>query len=148
MKTVEATPDLVPGLLDRMGPEMVEAAQRYVPRNLADQITDNIARSTLSWCGLDGEGVVNMGGVIPCADGTGYVWQCAVPDAMKANKRAYLLQGRDMMRRGLAQFARLQTIVRAEYTAALRHCERHGWKIGEPMKTADGLTVCVCERTR
>lgn len=147
MRTVDAVPEFVPALLERMDPAELALLSKLTTGRGADCLIGNIRNSTLTWCGLDDDGVVTMGGVMPVAAGqTGYFWQVVTP-ALVHHKRDYILQGRMMVARALAQFERLTTNIRADYTAALRHTKRFGFKVSEPRLLA-GAMICVCERTR
>jgi hypothetical protein len=141
MRTVVATPELVPFLLARMG----EARVVRIPDAEAG-IVRNIAQSTLAWCGLDDDGVVTMCGVLPTDDpATGYVWQFITDVA--SHKRAYLEQNRALIALMQEKYGRLISIIEAEYPAALRHVRHLGFTVSAPRDYA-GTPACLCERTR
>jgi hypothetical protein len=141
MRTVTATPGLVPFLLARMGPARVAR----IPDALG-AITRNIERSTLAWCGLDDDGVVTMIGVLPTEQaGTGYVWQL-VTDVVR-HKRAYLSQNRALIPLMQARYPRLISVIEADYGAALRHARHLGFTVSAPRDYA-GIAACLCERVR
>lgn len=146
MRTVAATPDLVPFLLARMGPARVATVQRSCGGQAEPAIVANIASSTLTWCGLDDDGVVTMGGIqpIPQSD-SGYLWQY-VTDVAR-HKRAYVQQQRAILLAGLDQYQQLVTIIEADYRAALRHMRRLGFAISMPVDF-NGHLGCLCERSR
>ena len=146
MKTIPAIPGLVPFLLTRMGIERTAALRAQTADNAEGAIVQNIAISTYTWCGLDDDGVVNMGGVIPMPGASGYVWQF-ITDGIRTNKRGYLEQGRENMKIMLMQYPRLTTIIEADYTAALRHVQRNGWQVGDPQEFG-GRSAYQCEVTR
>ena len=158
MLTVAATPALVPFLMERIAPAERAALEAITGGRGAEQLALNIEASTLTWCGIDRDGVVTMGGVFPLgpaqrdpedlrgsegiARGTGYVWQVATP-ALALHKRAYVRQGRAMRTAALAQYQRLTTNIEASYLAALRHVVRLGFDVEAP-ETMGGTRVCRC----
>lgn len=147
MITVDARPEHVPCFMARMDPAeraQLEAMTTGFGRELLER---NVRRSVLTWCGLDADGPVTLGGVIPTPEaGTGYLWQVITP-AVARNKRAYLRQGRDMQAAALARYPRLVTTISAGYAGALRHARRQGWTIGGP-EDMGGTMARRCERTR
>lgn len=146
MRTVPATADLVPFLLARMGDVRVAALQRSCEGRAVALIANIIAMSTVTWCGLDDDGVVTMGGVHPTQEpGTGYVWQYVA--GVENNRRAYVLQGRAMLAKALGHYERLVSIIEPDYPAALRHIRRLGFTVSEPQDFS-GKLGCVCERGR
>lgn len=146
MIVVEATPDLVPALLERMGPERVEALEQRAGRSARGAIVANIARSPVTWAAKDDDGVFAMGGVLPHGPG-GYVWQFVVTEGVRANPRGYLAMARTKMSEALRHFSSLTTVIEADYKAALRHWVRNGGTIGEP-RVISGVLAHVCERVR
>lgn len=147
MRTVDATPDLIPFLLERMGPVRAAALQRISGGRAEAGIVANIAASRYTWCGLDDAGVVNMGGIlaIPGQPHDGYLWQFVT--AVADHKRAYVLQQRAILVAGLARHRRLVTIIEPEYSAALRHMRRLGFVVAPP-RDFNGHLGCLCERTK
>lgn len=145
MRTVAATPDLIPFLLDRMGPTRAAAVQVLADGRAETAIAANIAASTVTWCGLDDDGVVTMGGILPTPAGAGYIWQY-VADVAR-HKRAYVLQSRAVVALGLTQYDRLLSIIEPDYQAALRHIRRLGFTVSPPLDF-NGRPGCLCERTR
>lgn len=124
MITVEASPHLIPALLARMAAQDRAAVCAY---GGADMLAANIARSVITWCGIDAAGPVTLGGIEPFGAGdTGYLWQLITP-AVRCHKRAYLHQSRWAMQRGLARFDNLIAIIEADSPAAQRHMRRLGW---------------------
>lgn len=120
MKTVAATAELVPFLLERMP---LERRARFD----AAAIANDIAASNVTFCGLDDDGVVSMGGVMPThIPGVGCAWQIITD--VRAHKRAYLLQGREVLARFHALYPCLVVCIGADETAARRHAERFGWQ--------------------
>lgn len=146
MRTVPATAEHVPFLLERMGPARV-ALVATVLDGPARGIERLIDASTLTWCGIDAAGVVTMGGVFPYADepGTGYAWQF-ITDAVRHHKRAYLDQGRAMHGLALRQYNRLTALIETDATAALRHAQRNGWVLGG-VEFAAGYALRRCFRS-
>lgn len=146
LRTVSATPELVPFLLARMGPLRVDALQRLCDGRAEIGIAHNINASTLTWCGLDDQGVVTMGGILPMPmPGSGYVWQYIA--GVTLHKRAYIEQGRTMLARGLDQYERLVSVIEPDYPAALRHIRRLGFVVSPPQEF-NGHAGCLCERSR
>jgi hypothetical protein len=146
MQTVRATAELVPMLLDRMGPERVAWLQRATAGQAEAAIIANIESSLLTWCGIGRAGVVTMGGVMPTDDPeTGYLWQFVADIA--SHKRDYIEQHRAVLALLLARFPRLVTIIEADYPAALRHLRRLGFGVG-PVRDVRGVPACFCERVR
>lgn len=166
MLTVAATPDLVPFLLLRMTPEERAKLERVTHGQGEAQLRQNVERSNaVSWAGIDAGGVVNLGGVFPIANlsgfdairegptanggavSVGYVWQVITP-AVALHKRAYIRQGRAMQAAALAHFERLTTIISADYGAALRHIGRLGFDVQPPVQLgADRACRCDCVRS-
>jgi len=144
VRTVPATPDLIPFLLARMGPARAAALQALAGGHAEAAIAGNIAASTVTWCGLDADGVVTMGGILPWP-GAGYIWQYVTDVA--AHKRDYVLQSRAVVAQGLTQYPRLVSIIEPSYPAALRHIRRLGFTVFPPVDF-NGHPGCVCERTR
>ncbi len=142
MKTVPALPQHVDGLLYRMPREQRDRLLKLHGARVANVIRDNIRKSDPTWCGLDDDGVVNLGGVLP----DGYAWQFITP-AVRAHKRDYVTQSRAMMAEALRRHARVVTVIEAEYPAALRHARRSGFQVG-PVQDVNGIPACICERTR
>ncbi len=165
MLTVAAAPALVPFLLERMAPEQRAKLEAVTGGQGAAQLGRCIEASTLTWCGIDRDGVVTMGGVLrqvrrtrtvaprlasgvepkgsPVFDATGgYAWQVATP-ALALHKRAYIRQGRAWVAGGLAQHGRLTTIIEASLGAALRHAARLGFDVGAP-EDMGGTRACRC----
>jgi hypothetical protein len=147
VRTVPATPDLIPFLLARMGQARAAAIREYCGGDPVAAITGNIDASFPTWCGLDDAGVVTMGGVMPIAavPGSGYVWQYVADVA--GHKRAYVLQSRAMLALALVQYDRLISIIEPSYPAALRHIRRLGFTVFPPVDF-NGHPGCLCERTR
>jgi hypothetical protein len=148
VRTVPATPDLIPFLLARMGPARAAAQQKIYGGRAEAEIAATIAASTMTWCGLDDIGVVTMGGVMPVADlpDTGFVWQY-LTELGPHNRRPYVAQGRTMLALALQQYGRLTSLIEPDYPAALRHIRRLGFNVSPPL-TINGAITCLCERTR
>ena len=90
---------MVPFLLARVGPERAALINAECGGDALSAISAGIRNSALTWCGVDDEGVVTLGGVMPMAEtGAGYVWQY-VADVAR-NKRGYLEQGYAMTETG------------------------------------------------
>jgi hypothetical protein len=139
MITVPATPDLVTSLLAQLPP----------PRRgkfSAAGITDDIAKSDITYCGIDAAAaVVTMGGVMPTGQpGIGYVWQIITDVA--AHKRDYLRQGRTMIGRFHTLYPQLLVCIEAENTAARRHARRLGWTDLAPI-SHHGVLARIYQRT-
>jgi len=100
--------------------------------------------SVLTWCGLDDAGPVTIGGVIPQANGSGYVWQVAAP-VLASHKRAYLLQGRALLAEARGRFRMLATHIRVGFHAALRHARRMGFVAVREFDLV-GARMCRLER--
>lgn len=146
MRTVPAMVELVPAFLARMDAEE-RADLTALTGDPVAALARLIAASPVTWCGLDAEGPVDVGGVKPVdAAGTGYFWQVISPAAL-ADKRAYLEQGRAVQRMTDAAFARVVSLIDASYPAALRHARRFGFTVHPPRHMA-GRMACLCERTR
>lgn len=146
MMTTAATPALVPFLMRRMTPEERARLERVTGGRGEAQLAENVHHSTVSWCGIDAGGVVNMGGVFPLNSATGYVWQVITP-AVALHKRAYIRQGRAMLSAALGQYEHLTTLIAADYGAALRHITRLGFDVAAPeVIGADRACRCDCER--
>jgi hypothetical protein len=119
LRTVAATPDLIPFLLAGM------TAERRAKFD-ADGIAQDIAASDITYCGLGDEGVVTMGGVMPThMPGVGYTWQIITD--VRRHKRAYLLQGREVLARFHALYPVLVVCIGPDEIAARRHAKRFGW---------------------
>lgn len=142
--TVDATAAHVPPIMARMEPK--RRAQLLAMPGGADLLCVSIGLSSMTWCGVDDDGPVTLGGVVTTTDGSGYLWQIITP-AIALHKRAYLLQGRAVMDQALRAYARLVTIIEADYAAALRHVRRLGWHVEAPMDM-NGMMTCRCRRMR
>ena len=143
MMTVAATHAHIGPLLARMDPAdvlMVNARSRF---GAVAELAQSIAASVVTWCGIDGTGPVIMGGIIP-AGTTGVVWQGATP-ALRLHGRAYIQQGRDIIRQAAGQFERLSIRIRASFHAALRHVRRLGFVL-VTMLDVDGVAMHHLER--
>ena len=144
MRTVAALPSHVAPLLAALSPDDRALLDRLAGDSAA-LLLRHIGDSDVTWCGLDGaDGVVTLGGVIPKDDSTGYIWQLATP-AIARHKRDYIVQSRALMDRAPPLYRRLTTVIRADYTAALRHMRRLGFAI-LPSSDVAGLPVRRCER--
>ena len=142
--TVDATAAHVAPIMARMEPK--RRAQLLAMPGGADLLCVSIGLSSMTWCGVDAAGPVTLGGVVTTTDGSGYLWQIITP-AIALHKRAYLLQGRAVMNQALRAYARLVTIIEADYAAALRHVRRLGWHVEAPMDM-NGMMACRCRRMR
>ena len=142
MRTVHATPELVPFLLARMGEDRV-ARMRQIGLTPETDIPKEIAASTMTWCGIEADGgVVNMGGIVPIGDGVGYLWQY-ITNGVQRNKRAYIEQGHAIREKAFKQFNRVETLIEVEYRAALRHAARCGLTPGQ-VEDFKGFPVHRC----
>lgn len=145
--TVEARPDHVSSLLARMGDDQRARFLKMHGPHVEHQIGLNIARSLMTWCGVDDVGVVTLGGVYSIEPvGTGFVWQFITP-AVRLHKRAYIEQGRRSVRSALKLFTRIVSPIEAEYHAAVRHARRLGMTV-DHVKTIAGVPVCFCVKAR
>ena len=143
MMTVAATHAHIGPLLARMDPAdvlMVNARSQF---GAVAELAQKIAASVMTWCGIDGTGPVIMGGIIP-AGATGMVWQGATP-ALRLHGRAYIQQGRDIIRQATGRFERLAIRIRASFHAALRHIRRLGFVLVTPLHV-DGIAMHHLER--
>ena len=144
MMTVPAHSSHILPLLARLGAAEVALVNARSNIGAVTEIAGNLQASGMTWCGLDADGPVTLGGVIPMQDGSGMVWQVAAP-ALHLHKRAYIQQGRDMLRRALLRHGRLVMLIRASYAAALRHAARLGFvETGRTMLV--GVPMSRCER--
>jgi hypothetical protein len=115
---------------------------------VASQIRANIKASVVTWCGLDDEGVVNLGGAIPAPEpDLGCIWQFVTPDIAK-HKRDYIRQGRELTPRLFAHFARLGTVIEAEYGAAIKHAKRMGAAIYPLPQDIKGFPAVYCQAVK
>lgn len=148
MRVVPATPSLVPFLLERMGPERVAALAERVGGDPELAILANLPSSTITWAGIDPGGVVVLGGIskVEGQHSTGYVWQF-LTDAVRQNKRDYLILSRNIVRMGHQRYERLLVAIEDDYKAAMRHIERMGGQI-RMTEAMHGHLVHYYERTR
>ena len=144
MMTIPATYAHIAPMVARLDPE--RRAQLLAMTGGVGILYDNIRLSSMTWCGVDGDGPVTLGGVVPATGGDGYLWQIITP-AIALHKRAYLLQGRAVISRALLAYVRLVTVIEADYTAALRHVRRLGWQVGSAIDMG-GTMACRCWRMR
>lgn len=136
---------MVPFLLARMSDTERTRLETITGDRGAERIASNINGSTLTWAGLDRDGIVVVGGLLPMHDDGAYIWQIATP-AIQHNKRGYLTMSRALMPLGLALYGHLFTNVAADYAAALRHMRRCGFVVAAPVEM-EGTLVCQCRRT-
>lgn len=123
--TVPATSAHVVPLLARMPTADVLLVNARSECGAVAEIASSIGASVHTWCGVDDDGPVTLGGVIPVGS-TGYIWHVAAP-ALRLHMRAYIQQGRDVIGAMTGRFARLVIDVRASYPAARRHVRRLGF---------------------
>ena len=140
-----ARPEHAALLLASLPPERRRRIQLRSNGSALEALVADIAASDLSYCGIvrgarlpddvrgarlpddDGDHVVTLGGVMPTGQPEcGYVWQ--VISDVRAHKRAYLLQGREMQARFHRLYRWLVIAVEPENAAALRHLRRLGWR--------------------
>ncbi len=138
-------------IVTRATPDMLEGLPVLLPideRKWFDAAVLNraLAQSEITWVGLTIQGVVMLGGICRADADTGRVWQVGTR-LIAEHKRDYLRESLVLMGKGLSLFPRLITVVRADYTAALRHCRRNGWIISAPQDFG-GTRACLCERGR
>lgn len=145
--TTDALPCHASALLARMGEGQRSRLHEMHGDDPAALIADNIARSLMTWCGLDDAGVVSLGGVYPIEPaGTGYVWQFITP-SVGLHKRAYIEQGRAMVRRAMTLFNCIVAPIEADYRAALRHARRLGLHVFHE-QTVMGVPARFCMKVR
>lgn len=148
MRTVDALPEHVPGLIARMGDDQRRKFFELHGSDAESAIIENISKSVFTWCGIDKAGVVNLGGIYPIENDVsiGYIWQFITP-AVRDNKRAYLEQGKKLKIRCLTLFPSITTVVEEEYKAAIRHAKRYAARTHGP-ELVLGISVYIFEGVR
>ena len=146
MMTVAAHPSHILPLLARLGAAEVALVNARSGIGAVTEIAGSLRASGMTWCGLDADGPVTLGGVIPMQDGSGMVWQVVAPaPVLRLHKRAYVQQGRVMLRQAMLRHGRLFMLIRVSYGAALRHAARLGF-VETSRTMLVGVQMSRCER--